>query len=221
MLKYWKISSKSFQYSGVQRKKKKCTFTQYLMDDSWARFPETDTVFSPCTGKEVVNFLIHFLGHSRIKINCSLVSHSSIHIAQKIITAPINLQTIEREKQKSQFVLTVKDKLPRQVLTLRLVHFPWLQLNTLVQCERQTWSQAHLIRLTFARCKSWTPPIWASIRWSQWMVDGTATLGSPLLINCSMAICAVASCIATLSGRRRKYVRPRTISWPAGSSRWP
>lgn len=75
--------------------------------------------------------------------------------------------------------------------------------------------------LTFALCKSWAPPIWASMRWSQWMVEGTATLGRPLLMNWSIAIWAVASCMATRSGRRRRYVRPRSISCPAGSSRWP
>ena len=31
------------------------------------------------------------------------------------------------------------------------------------------------------------------MRWSQWMVLGTATLGSPELMNCSIAIWAVAS----------------------------
>lgn len=75
--------------------------------------------------------------------------------------------------------------------------------------------------LTLALCRSSAPPIWASIRWSQWMVEGTATLGRPLLMNWSIAIWAVASCIATRSGRRRRYVRPRSISCPAGSSRWP
>ena len=31
------------------------------------------------------------------------------------------------------------------------------------------------------------------------MVEGTAVVGSPLVMNCSTAICAVASCIATRS----------------------
>ena len=38
-----------------------------------------------------------------------------------------------------------------------------------------------------------------SIKWSQWMVEGTIVLGKPEEMNCSMAICAVASCIATRS----------------------
>lgn len=38
-----------------------------------------------------------------------------------------------------------------------------------------------------------------SIKWSQWMVDGTRVSGSPEEMNCSTAICAVASCIATRS----------------------
>ena len=38
------------------------------------------------------------------------------------------------------------------------------------------------------------------------------TLGNPLLINCSIAIWAVASCIATRSGLSRKYVSPLTMS---------
>lgn len=41
---------------------------------------------------------------------------------------------------------------------------------------------------TLARFKSSVPPIWASIKWSQWMVDGTATFGNPLEMNCNMAI---------------------------------
>ena len=41
----------------------------------------------------------------------------------------------------------------------------------------------------------------AAIRWSQWNDDGTATFGSPDEMNWSAAICAVASCIATRSGR--------------------
>lgn len=78
-----------------------------------------------------------------------------------------------------------------------------------------------VLGLTLARRRSFSPPTWASIRWSQWMVDGTATLGSPLLMNCSIAIWAVASCMATRSGRRRRYVFPRSISWLAGSSKCP
>ena len=38
-----------------------------------------------------------------------------------------------------------------------------------------------------------------SMRWSQWMVDGTAVVGRPDEMNCSTAICAVASCMATRS----------------------
>ena len=41
----------------------------------------------------------------------------------------------------------------------------------------------------------------AAIRWSQWNVVGTATFGSPDEMNWRTAICAVASCIATRSGR--------------------
>ena len=41
---------------------------------------------------------------------------------------------------------------------------------------------------TFALARSLSPPTWAWIKWSQWMVDGTATLGSPLEINCNIAI---------------------------------
>lgn len=47
--------------------------------------------------------------------------------------------------------------------------------------------------MSLARLKSSLPPIWASIKWSQWMVDGTATRGNPEDMNCSMAIWAVAS----------------------------
>lgn len=40
------------------------------------------------------------------------------------------------------------------------------------------------------------------------MVEGTATLGRPEEMNCNMAICAVASCIATRSANavKRKVV---------------
>ena len=40
------------------------------------------------------------------------------------------------------------------------------------------------------------------MRWSQWMVDGTAVVGRPDEMNCSTAICAVASCMATRSAPR-------------------
>jgi hypothetical protein len=52
-----------------------------------------------------------------------------------------------------------------------------------------------------ATARSATLPFSAAIRWSQWMVVGAATLGRPLEMNCSTAICAVASCMATRSGR--------------------
>merc|ERR1740128_1271744 len=41
------------------------------------------------------------------------------------------------------------------------------------------------------------------------MVEGTATLGSPELMNCSIAIWAVASCIATLSGLTLRVIQMR------------
>lgn len=49
--------------------------------------------------------------------------------------------------------------------------------------------------------RSVTAPFSAAMRWSQWIVVGACTRGSPLEMNCSTAICAVASCIATRSGR--------------------
>ena len=42
--------------------------------------------------------------------------------------------------------------------------------------------------------------MWAWMRWSQWTVVGTATWGSPAVMNCRRAIWAVASCMATRSG---------------------
>ena len=45
-------------------------------------------------------------------------------------------------------------------------------------------------------------PTLAKMRWSQCTVDGTAVVGSPAVMNCSSAICAVASCIATRSGAK-------------------
>ena len=52
-----------------------------------------------------------------------------------------------------------------------------------------------------AAARSASAPTRAWIRWSQCTVVGTATVGSPASMNCSSAICAVASCIATRSGR--------------------
>ncbi len=45
----------------------------------------------------------------------------------------------------------------------------------------------------------WAPTL-AWIRWSQCTVEGTAASGRPAVMNCSSAIWAVASCIATRSG---------------------
>ena len=44
-------------------------------------------------------------------------------------------------------------------------------------------------------------PTRAWMRWSQCTVLGTCTCGRPAVMNCSSAICAVASCMATRSGR--------------------
>ena len=49
-----------------------------------------------------------------------------------------------------------------------------------------------------------------TIKWSQCILAGTAVLGSPQLINCNRAICALASCIATRSGFNFKFAWPRT-----------
>ena len=48
-----------------------------------------------------------------------------------------------------------------------------------------------------------------SMRWSQWMVEGTAVVGSPEEMNCSTAICAVASCMAT---RSAEHMDQQTLS---------
>lgn len=50
--------------------------------------------------------------------------------------------------------------------------------------------------------------ILTTIRWSQCILAGTAVVGSPQLINCSRAICALASCIATRSGFNFKFAWP-------------
>ncbi len=52
-----------------------------------------------------------------------------------------------------------------------------------------------------ATCMSASAPTRAWMRWSQCTVVGTATDGIFASMNCSSAICAVASCIATRSGR--------------------
>ena len=71
-----------------------------------------------------------------------------------------------------------------------------------------------------AAARSLTEPCSAAMRWSQWIVVGACTLGRPEEMNCSTAICAVASCIATRSGRSLRYVCPRT-GLVVASSRWP
>ena len=56
--------------------------------------------------------------------------------------------------------------------------------------------------VSMAASRSTWPSVRAWMRWSQWTVDGTATWGSPAVMNCSSAIWAVASCMATRSGSR-------------------
>eukprot|EP00955_Chlamydomonas_euryale_P072936 361570-Chlamydomonas_euryale.AAC.6 len=83
--------------------------------------------------------------------------------------------------------------------------------HDLVDDARARLPEAHAILGASACFRSATPPkppsrsgcgdVVPSIRWSQWMVDGTMALGSPDEMNCSMAICAVASCMATRSAR--------------------
>jgi len=43
------------------------------------------------------------------------------------------------------------------------------------------------------RDKSAAAPVWAWMRWSQWIEEGTAVEGKPQVMNCSKAICADAS----------------------------
>ena len=50
-------------------------------------------------------------------------------------------------------------------------------------------------------------------------MGGDVTVGSLASVNCRSAIWAVASCIATRSGSKSLYVRPRSTSWLA-SRRW-
>ena len=58
------------------------------------------------------------------------------------------------------------------------------------------------------------------MRWSQWVVVGTWTSSRPAVMNCNHAIWAVASCMATRSGRRSTYDTPRSRAASSGSSRW-
>ena len=53
-----------------------------------------------------------------------------------------------------------------------------------------------------ASLRSMSAPALAWIRWSQWTVVGTATSSRPAVMNCSSAIWAVASCMATRSGSK-------------------
>ncbi|CAB4852708.1 unannotated protein [freshwater metagenome] len=65
--------------------------------------------------------------------------------------------------------------------------------------------------VSMATPRSILAPTLAEMRWSQCTVLGTSVVGSPAVMNCRSAICAVASCIATRSGRKSLYVPPRSI----------
>ncbi len=56
--------------------------------------------------------------------------------------------------------------------------------------------------MSSAKPRSMSAPALARMRWSQWTVEGTATSGRPAVMNCRSAIWAVASCMATRSGRK-------------------
>ena len=60
-----------------------------------------------------------------------------------------------------------------------------------------------------ATARSLIAPTLARIRWSQCTVVGTAVPSRPAVMNCKIAICAVASCIATRSGFSSAVVSPR------------
>ena len=74
---------------------------------------------------------------------------------------------------------------------------------------------------TSARLVSAARPTCAWIRWSQCTVAGTATSFLPACMNCSSAICAVASCMATRSGRELDVAAPAVELGVVGVSRWP
>ncbi len=56
--------------------------------------------------------------------------------------------------------------------------------------------------MSSANLRSMSAPARAWIKWSQCTVLGTATSARPAVMNCRRAICAVASCMATRSGRK-------------------
>ena len=62
--------------------------------------------------------------------------------------------------------------------------------------------------------KSISAPCSPTIMWSQWMLLGTAVDGRLQLMNCSRAICAEASCIATRSTSSLRLALPRTSRPP-------
>ena len=82
--------------------------------------------------------------------------------------------------------------------------------NMLADWAKKSYTSA-LTSLAVAR--SVLAPTSAVMRWSQCIVVGTATRGRPLEMNCSVAIWAVASCIATLSGLNWRYDSPLTTSY--------
>ena len=63
-------------------------------------------------------------------------------------------------------------------------------------------------------------PSRAWIRWSQWMEEGRVVRSRPAWMNWRRAIWAVASCMATRSGRSRSMALPRSQSWASKSTAW-
>lgn len=70
-------------------------------------------------------------------------------------------------------------------------------------------SKTSLLPLMLAM-RSASAPCSPTIIWSQWILAGTAVEESPQDMNCSKAIWAEASCIATRSGLSLRFARPRT-----------
>ena len=88
----------------------------------------------------------------------------------------------------------------------------------LAATDSRNWNTS--LCLILAAAKSGDAPFSAIVKWSQWMVVGRATRSMPALMNCSMAIVALASWHATRSGRSFRNDFPGDISCDSTSQRW-
>ena len=81
-----------------------------------------------------------------------------------------------------------------------MMPLPGFQKPTPYLADTERRNSYTSLLMSRANFRSMSAPALAWMRWSQCTVLGTATSASPAVMNCSSAICAVASCMATRSG---------------------